>query len=330
MVSSFLRYRLYAGALAANTMLRRVVSGRGPLIVGPWYGEVGHEVLHWIPFLRWVQERFFLDSSRICAISRGGVASWYRGIADQYADTFDFISLEKFRAYDRARPLRRQMRRGEMDDLVLAAAARKLGWDGFRVLHPSLMHRIFLPFWKNYSSWRTLKRHTKFERFPDTERDFAALGIPKEYVVVKFYQSDCFRMTPESQERIAGIVRRIAEHIPVVTLDLGFKVDDHAGFLVGGGKDIITLPGVFSIRDNLEMQAAIVSRSRVFFGTYGGFSYIAPFYGVPSVGFYTEKTGFAQNHLSTANRVFAGPGFGAFVALPLHGLEDLTPIFHAL
>ena len=67
-----------------------------------------------------------------------------------------------------------------------------------------------------------------------------------------------------------------------------------------------------------------------FVGTYGGFSYIAPLYGVPSVGLYTEKTGFAQNHLSTANRAFAAPEFGTFTALPLHGLDGIKSIFHAL
>lgn len=311
-------------------MLRRAVSGKGPLIAGPWYGEVGHEVLHWIPFLRWVKKRFGLNPSRVCAISRGGVASWYRGIADHYADVFDFMGLEEFQAHDRSRPLRRQMRRGEIDNRVLAAAARARGWKTYRVLHPSLMHRIFLPFWKNYAPWRLLKRHTRFERFPDAERDLVRLGLPPEYIAVKFYESDCFRLTLESREKVLGIVSRIAQHIPVVALDLGFQVDDHAGFPASRAKNIITLPGAFPLRDNLEIQAAIVSRARAFVGTYGGFSYIAPFYGVPSVGLYTEKTGFAQNHLSTANRVFAGAGFGAFTALPLQDIDALEPIFHAL
>ena len=57
-------------------------SPRGrPLVVGPWLSEVGFETLYWVPFLHWVKAAFRLDPDRLVAVSRGGVAGWYRGLA---------------------------------------------------------------------------------------------------------------------------------------------------------------------------------------------------------------------------------------------------------
>ena len=32
----------------------RAASWNEPVIIGPWIGEVGYELLYWIPFLRWI------------------------------------------------------------------------------------------------------------------------------------------------------------------------------------------------------------------------------------------------------------------------------------
>jgi len=69
-----------------------------PIIVGPWTGEVGFELLYWVPFVRWVVARYGLDPSRLTVVSRGGAASWYGPLAARYVDAFTFVSLEEFRA----------------------------------------------------------------------------------------------------------------------------------------------------------------------------------------------------------------------------------------
>ena len=38
--------------------MARIARSRLPVIVGPWTGEVGFELLYWIPFLQWVRETF--------------------------------------------------------------------------------------------------------------------------------------------------------------------------------------------------------------------------------------------------------------------------------
>jgi hypothetical protein len=62
---------------------------------------------------------------------------------------------------------------------------------------------------------------------------------------------------------------------------------------------------------NLLVQSAVVARARRFVGTYGGFAYLAPFYGVPAVSYFTDPGTFSVRHLDLAQHVLApdgGPG----------------------
>src|ERR1700745_694151 len=67
------------------------VRGAHTVLVGPWLSEVGYETLYWVPFLRWVKAAFRLDPSRVVAVSRGGVGSWYEGIAARYVEIWDHV-----------------------------------------------------------------------------------------------------------------------------------------------------------------------------------------------------------------------------------------------
>ena len=33
-----------------------------PIVIGPWVGEVGYELLYWIPFLNWALKEFGLEN----------------------------------------------------------------------------------------------------------------------------------------------------------------------------------------------------------------------------------------------------------------------------
>jgi hypothetical protein len=50
-------------------------------------------------------------------------------------------------------------------------------------------------------------------------------------------------------------------------------------------------------RDNLALQTAIVANAAALVGTYGGFSYLAPFLGVRAVAYYSDPDGFSRRHL---------------------------------
>ena len=56
--------------------VHRELSRDCPLIVGPWTGEVGYELLYWIPFVRWALTACRVSPERVIVVSRGGTASW--------------------------------------------------------------------------------------------------------------------------------------------------------------------------------------------------------------------------------------------------------------
>jgi hypothetical protein len=61
------------------------------------------------------------------------------------------------------------------------------------------------------------------------------------------------------------------------------------------------------------VQSAIVARADAFVGTYGGFSYMAPFYGVKSLAFYSDPNGFSRKHLDMARSAFETIGAGGLL-----------------
>ena len=138
-------------------------------------------------------------------------------------------------------------------------------------------------------------------------------GLPSEYVAIRFYFSQCLPDTPSNRALISDTVKSVAARLPVVLLNTPFSVDDH----VDAAPDA---PATGSIarfltpENNLAVQTAVISRARAFIGTYGGFSYLAPLYGVPSVTFYSESTFFEQ-HLEFARRTFAQVGAAPFIVL---------------
>jgi hypothetical protein len=60
--------------------------------------------------------------------------------------------------------------------------------------------------------------------------------------------------------------------------------------------EVLTHPNVFAFKDgippqeNLRIQTEIISQAKAFVGNYGGFSYLAPFLGVPSYSCYSKMT----------------------------------------
>jgi hypothetical protein len=56
-----------------------------------------------------------------------------------------------------------------------------------------------------------------------------------------------------------------------------------------------------------------VAGARAFVGTYGGFSYLAPFYGVPSVAYFSDPGGFSDKHLTMARSAFEHVGTGGLL-----------------
>lgn len=287
--------------------LSRISQSGKPVLVGPWLGEVGFELLYWIPFLSWAVSQYQLDPRRVVAVSRGGPQSWYSGVAGRYLDVFDHLDIDEFRRMNEWRRIQvgeqKQTVRATLDNKVLHTVGRALGED-FAVIHPSFMYRLFRRFWWGHAPQAWVRRHTSFSQFCGPGPHIAEnAALPREFVAAKFYFNDGFPPTHENRSFVATLLRAIGRVVPVVSLSTGLKLDEHAGCEDVATVDIRHLVGP---RNNLEVQSAIVARARAFVGTYGGFSYLAPFLNVPAIGVYSDSGGFSRTHYELALSVFSG------------------------
>lgn len=336
------RARLAISAALSERTSRRVrqqlsdvAAGGREVVVGPWLGEVGFELLYWIPFLQWAVDIAGLDRSRILVVSRGGVAGWYRHVSDRYADVLDHLSPEEFEARNRERHEevgeQKQVRPTSLDRDIVSRVSAAFGLRDPHVLHPSAMYDLLRPYWWGHRSSAWVEQHAHFRPFdtaPLVVPPPASIDLPPGYAAVKFYFNECFPATSDNRALATTVVRELSEEGPVISLATGLRVDDHLGW---EEEERMTKHGIrtsLTPATNLGVQSAIVAGARAWAGTYGGFAYLAPFYGVPAAAFYSNAAGFSRRHLELAERVFGrfGSGLLRLNASPLNASpRDTSP-----
>jgi len=283
-----------------------MASRTAPIVAGPWLGEVGFELLYWVPFLRWCAEAVNLDPARLIVMSRGGTGSWYRPFASRYVDVFDQVSPEIFREQHdvRTRELgeQKQTRVTAFDRELIESAMHRLHQREWSLLHPSRMYEVLNPYWWGHQSSDWVNQHTRYALLPAPDR-VGVTDMPSRYAAVKFYFNDCFPPTTQNRAFARDVLRTLAQRGPVIALSTGLNIDDHGGLQVEE-QGVRHLPEGIDPALNLHVQSTIVAHARTFVGTYGGFSYMAPFYGVQSQAFYSDPDGFSQKHLHMAWSAF--------------------------
>ncbi len=294
--------------------IEHAVGGSAPLLAGPWTGEVGYEVLYWVPFLRWLSAAYRLPASRVIAVSRGGVGSWYSGIAGTYVDALDLMAPGTFAA--RARSLAadertaKQLALSELDRDIVSGVTRQIGAD-VRVIHPSLMYRLFRAFWSGHASMSFLERHTRFTRVtPPSTADLSTL--PREYVCVKFYSARSLPSDPSMRATLRSLVAALATRTPVVLLDAHIRMDEHEDFTFEDVPNTMSARGLMTPATNLAVQTQIMAGARAFVGTCGSVAWLAPMLGVDTLAMLADA-GFLHAHLHVARRAFCRmTGAGTF------------------
>jgi hypothetical protein len=277
---------------------RIATSGR-PIVVGPWTGEIGFELLYWIPFVEWVRRQWNLAPERQIVVSRGGVASWYGVDEANYSDIFSFISPDEFKEAI-ADEKRKQRRFAPLDRRVVDTLIGQRGLAEPELLHPGFMFRLFAPFWSDEAGYSRIDQFTRYRLF-DPQGSIPSL--PSDYVAVRFYFSECFPDTADNRAFAQTVVGSLAERIPVVLLNPGFSVDEHQDWAPSAGGRIHTIADRMSPDRNLAVQSAVIAGARAFVGTYGGYSYLAPMCRVPAVAFFSRTT-FKRHHVYAAERAF--------------------------
>jgi hypothetical protein len=296
-----------------------------PIVVGPWLSEVGFEVLYWIPFLNWAVNEFGINKDRLIVISRGGAEPWYRHFSGKYIDVLGYFSQEEFKAKN----LERIQKSGgqkhvsisdfDMDILRTINKSGRLGQD-FDWLHPSLMYNLFKYYWMRRVTTDFIEDHTRYQTFGPPAAEGLS-GLPDKYVAVKFYFSEAFPDTRENRSAISGILSTLSERNNVVLLNTGLDIDDHKDCARPAAERLYSFDKMMTLKNNLTVQTQIISRAQAFYGTYGGFSYLAPFYGVPSISFYSREDRFLPVHLDIAHRAFRTIKYGRFdkIKNPVNG-----------
>ncbi|MDA1183167.1 MAG: hypothetical protein O2930_00810 [Acidobacteria bacterium] len=295
-----------------------VARGRRPIIVGPWLSEVGFEVLYWIPFLRWFEDRYRVDRERVVAVSRGGVADWYRDVADGYVEIFDHVTPDTFsrrnaqRREEHESGGQKQTVQGSLDRDILSAVRRQTGLEDAAVCHPSLMYRLFNQFWLGNRALDLVVSHTR--HLPLSVEPASDLDLPARYVAAKFYTGAALPDTSAHRGALRDLVRTVARRIPVVTLDTGMATDEHEDYLFRDIPNVRSLHDRLTPRTNLGVQASVIAGAERFIGTCGSVAWIAPMLGVNTTAVYAEDR-FLASHIMFAGQVYGRMGAARFETL---------------
>ena len=323
------RARQQAALFHAEWRLHRelaaIARGRGPIIAGPWLSEVGFEALYWIPFLRWFEDRYRVDASRVIAVSRGGVADWYRDVAHRYVEIFDRVDPAAFARRNEERRQaheaggQKQMRPSAFDDELVAAALEGAGARHATVCHPSLMYRLFTPVWLGNRAADVIVRHASMAPVRASRPGF---DLPRRYMAAKFYTGAALPDTADCRRALRELVRQAASRMPIVMLDTGLATDEHEDYLFADIPNVVSVRDRLEPRSNLGVQTSVVAAAQGFLGTCGSLAWLAPMLGVPTVAVYADDR-LLTTHLYLARQLYRRMDAAPFETLDLRAVDAL-------
>ena len=260
---------------------------RSTVVVGPFVGEVGFELLYWIPFVRKLLQRYDIPRERVVALTRGGAGCWYRDIADSSVEILDLVAPETFHA--RLREERalaghsRQLSVTALDRALLTELRREL--EPGALVHPLLAYTRLRHVWDGLEPVAALAARTSYRRL-ELPTGVELPALPASYVAVKPYFSSCFPDTELNRRFLREVVTRLARTTDVVVMSTGLDVDDHPEWLERTDAHVHTLADRLDARDNLAVQTAVVAHASALVTTYGGFSYLGPLLDVPTLAYH--------------------------------------------
>jgi hypothetical protein len=271
-------------ALATERSLRRAARTGTPLLLGPFLGEIGYELEYWIPFLRRELRRHGISSEQATVMTRGGAALWYRDFATGALDVLELLDPEQYltRLEERRRRAGdlKQLRVEPFDRELVALARERLG--ELMVVHPGYMFTRLRGLWFKGQPLETLWPQVEYRRLDVGAAPFP--GLPAEYVAMKAYFNEVLPATPETKVFLRSVVERLTETVDVVLLSTGLLVDDHEEWATRSDR-VHPIEHLLRPPDNLAVQTRMIAGARGLVATYGGFSYLAPFLGVPALTF---------------------------------------------
>ena len=309
--------------------LAEIAADPRSIVIGPWLGEVGYEVLYWIPFLRWFVDAHGISRDRLIAVTRGGLEAMYGELASRYVDIFDVMTPQEFaeanarRRTDREGGGQKQTSMSELEVRLLGRVMQHLSLPGARVCSPALLFKMFRNVWHGNLPVDVFTTHTRYV----TQRlDAPAIpGMPDDFIAVKLYAGPALTTGDSSRAAARAIVEQAARVAPVVLLETELGIDEHRDFDLRGLANVTSAAALMQPRTNLGVQLSLIARSRFFLGTCGGLAWVAPFLGVPTVAVYDNDAMLAP-HLLLARRAGHDAGAAEFAPLDLRALDRVRLI----
>lgn len=292
-------YRLAAKRIELS--VGAAARARRRLLVGPFVGEVGFELLYWIPLVRALLERHDVDPDRVTVLTRGGAGTWYADFAGDAVEIFDLLPPDEFAARVAARRAAvgdlKQLTVEDLERELVGRARERVG--NATVVHPLLMYAGLRSVHAGWRSLDSLARRSHYRLLPDVDASVPD-DLPDGYVAFKAYESDCLPLDATTREQLDAAVTTIAERAPVVVLSTP-PVDDHPAWTPAAANGRVRVVEVDDLRTNLAVQTAIVARARALVTDAGGFSYLGAFTGVPTLAIHALSS-FNPIHLDALRR----------------------------
>ncbi|GEM_PF-514706 len=291
----------------------RATKGSGPILVGPWLGGVGFELLYWIPFVRSLVVREAVDPARLVVVTRGGAHAWYQQLGGTRLAMADLLPYEQYRHAVQSEQLNAEPADGgDLDAAILESVRQRVPVAAGNVLHPFLLAHMLRGFWAERDGFKVVEPYLQYQRLDAAAVPEApGLALPPQFAAVRFRYSPAFPATPENQDFACRTVERLAQRMPVVALlDGGLAADGHPEVDLPAGAGIHRVGDALTPADRLAVQTSVLARAAAFYGALDGFCYVAPFYGVPAVGFYSAPAELERVHLGLAQRVLQQEGYG--------------------
>jgi hypothetical protein len=279
-----------SGVFRTERALRRAGRTAESLLLGPFLGEIGYELEYWIPFLRRQLRLHGITPEQATVMTRGGAALWYGDFAANALDILELIPPDRYlpKLEERRRRARdlKQLRVEAFDRELIALARERLG--ALTIVHPSLMFARLRGLWFKNRGLEELWPQVEYRRLDVLPEPVP--GLPDRYVAVKAYFNECLPATAEIRHLLRESIERLAEENDVVLLSTGLLVDDHEEWATSHPR-LHPIEHLLRPENNLAVQTRIIAAARGLVATYGGFSYLGPCLGVPTLAFYeVEQT----------------------------------------
>ena len=287
LVSCFKRWRIALRTLGFDLFSKR------DIVIGPWMGEVGPELLYWIPFLQNISNHGVFKNRKIFAISRGGVENWYYNITREYLEIFDYIDTGSYNEIRKERTGEKQkfITKGERN--LVQKICEKNNIAKYKIIHPSLMWKKILPYLQSKKSTGNILETLSFVKFPEivdsnSSKIVDSLKLPPEFIFIRFYSSYLLGKSKQTKYNIDNIIKILSRKFPIVSYDLGKVIDNHGSINIDNDR-LINISNSIRLKNNLGVQTEIIRRSKGFWGTYGGLSILPGFIGKNSFSFYANN-----------------------------------------